>query len=404
MKILLIHNRYQQAGGEDAVFHNEGKLLAKNGHCVEELLFDNSVISSWKNFFIIGIQAIYNFTSARTIQQKITNFGPHVIHVHNFTPIVSPSVFFIANRNKIPVVVTLHNYRLLCPSATLFYDKLIYEKSIHSLFPWDAVLKGVYRNSVMQTAALAFVTAFHTIAGTWRNRVDQYITLTSFAKEKFVNSRLAISDEKLVVKPNFIEFKGNGLALREDYFLFVGRLTEEKGIRTLLDAASIEYFKLVIIGDGPLRSLVEDCASIQPNITYVGPKKNDEVLTYLKACRALIFPSIWYEGFPVTILEAFSTSTLVIASKLGGMAEIIQDQENGLLFEAGNPDKLVSTIIELSSNPERAAEIGENGHTSYLERYTPQINYEQLTDVYYKVIARQQNGSGKKMVKELYNG
>lgn len=388
MKILLIHNKYQQAGGEDAVVFNEGELLSKNGHCVEQMFFDNNTIKSWTYRLLYGIQAAYNLGSARAIQKKIDYFSPHVIHVHNFTPLVSPSVFFVANKNKIPIIVTLHNYRLLCPSATLFYNNSIYEKSIHTFFPWDAVRKGVYRNSVLETAALAFITTVHNTLGTWRNRVDRYITLTSFAKDKFKNSSLSIADEKLVVKPNFVENKGRGESSRKNFFLFVGRLTEEKGIRTLLKACEKSNFKLTIIGDGPLRKLVEDSALINNNITYLGHQSSEIVLHSLKSCKALLFPSIWYEGFPITILEAFSTGTVVVASKLGGMAEIIQDHVNGLHFEAGNADDLVRKISEISEHAELSKIIEENAYATYLKYYTPQKNYEQLTAIYNEAIAQ----------------
>lgn len=405
MKILLVHNKYKQAGGEDAVFRSESKLLKKNGHEVEEMLFDNKYIDSKIDQLLCGIQAIYNFTSARIIQKIINEFHPDVIHVHNFTPILSPSVFFVANRNNTPIILTLHNYRLLCPSATLFYNDSIYEKSIRSLFPFDAILKGVYRKSIFQTAIIVFVTFIHTILGTWRNRVDKYITLTQFAKSKFKNSRLAIADEKLVVKPNFVECHVGNQYERENYFLYVGRLTEEKGIRTLLNASLAHDFKLVIIGDGDLRKLVEETAEIDRNITYLGFQKPESVLHYLKSCKALIFPSIWYEGFPMTILEAFSTRTIVLASRIGGMVEIIQDKINGRHFEVGNSKDMIAKIIDISEHPEQSKKIAENGYNTYLENYTPEKNYVQLTNIYYRAIAeRKEKEKATSKVTELaYN-
>jgi glycosyltransferase involved in cell wall biosynthesis len=391
VRILLIHNTYQQPGGEDVVFRSEGELLARNGHTVEQMLFNNDSIRSWYDRLRSGLLALYNPISARAIQQKIKVFVPEIIHVHNFTPLVSPSVFFVANRNCIPVAFTLHNFRLLCPSATLFHKDSIYEDSIHSLFPWDAVRKGVYRNSILQTAAVASVNAFHNLAGTWHDRVDRYITPTSFAREKFTNSRLSLPGDKVVVKPSSVESPGKGTFPRQDFLLFVGRLAEEKGIRTLLDGAGKSGSKLVIIGDGPLRKLVEARVSGNPNITYLGFQERETVVQYMKDCRALLFPSIWYEGgTPLTILEAFSTGTLVLASRLGAMVEMIDDQENGLHFEAGNANDMASKIREIEQYPERSRRIAEEGYRTYLSRYTPEKNYEQLIEIYQQAIAERQ--------------
>ena len=293
----------------------------------------------------------------------------------------------MAKRNNIPVVLTLHNYRLICPSATLFHENAIYEKSIRSLFPFHAILKGVYRNSSIQTAAIACMTAWHNLIGTWKHKVTFYIALTQFAREKFSNSALSIPGEKLVVKPNFVVNRGKGPAKRKDYFLYVGRLTEEKGIRTLLQAAQLYNFPVTIIGDGPLRNLVEDSAKTSTNVKYLGYQNREVVMEHLKFCRALIFPSIWYEGFPITILEAFSVGTVVLASRLGGMAEIIQNRVNGLHFEAGNASDLVARILEMSGQDEWLRYMSGNARLTYLEHYTPEKNYIMLTDIYDQAIA-----------------
>jgi glycosyltransferase involved in cell wall biosynthesis len=387
MRILLIHNKYKQPGGEDTVFQSESELLTRHGHIVDHLLFDNSEIKSFFDKCLAGLRTIYNPASARCLQERIDQFQPQVIHVHNFVPLVSPSILFVAKRNNIPVVLTLHNYRLICPSATLFHQNAIYEKSIGSFFPLHAILKGVYRNSSMQTAAIACMTAWHNLIGTWRYKVEFYITLTQFAREKFRNSTLSIPVEKLVVKPNFVVNRGKGALKRKDNFLYVGRLTEEKGIRTLLNAAQLHNFPLTIIGDGPLRKLVEDSARTNEAIKYLGYQDREVVLEQLKLCKALIFPSIWYEGFPMTILEAFSVGTVVVASRLGGMAEIIQNRVNGLHFEAGNARDLVARILEMSGQDEWLRYMSGNARLTYLEHYTPEKNYIMLTDIYDQAIA-----------------
>jgi glycosyltransferase involved in cell wall biosynthesis len=386
MKVLVIHNKYKEAGGEDVVFQAEGALLSKNGHFVETLIFDNSKIKTVIDKFLCGLKVIYNPGSARALRRKIENFKPDIIHVHNFVPLASPSVFFVASKYNIPVILTLHNYRLICPSL-LFHKNKIYEKSIHTLFPIDAILKGVYRDSRLQTAAVVIMTALHAIIGTWRNKVDLYITLTQFARKKFETAAISIPASKLVVKPNFVVDYGRGDVMRKDFFLFVGRITEEKGIRTLLKATRLANFKLVIIGEGPLSKLVTDFAKENRNVSYIGFQDKPTVMNYMKICRGLIFPSLWYEGFPVTILEALSAGTIVITSKLGGMAEIIEDQVNGLHFEAGNEKDLVSRIAEINHSPQYLKSLSDNARLTYLEHYTPEKNYALLMEIYNRALA-----------------
>lgn len=388
MRILLIHNKYKQAGGENVVFETEGELLSRNGHSVEHLVFDNSCIQTFLDQCLSGLKTIYNPQSARKLKEKIIQFNPDIIHVHNFVPLVSPSVFFIAKKFNVPIILTLHNYRLICPSATLVYKGKIYERSVHSVFPLDAILKGVYRGSVLQTAAIVIMVAFHNMIGTWRSKVDFYIALSNFAKDKFRSSALAIPEERLVVKPNFVPDFGTGNLMRDDNFLFVGRLVEEKGIEVLLKATRILEFNLTIIGDGPLRKLVVEASLSNPRIHYLGFQNKVSITNHLKKCKALIFPSIWYEGYPLTILEAFSTGTLVIASKLGAMAEIIQDRVNGLLFNAGDEIDLVNKIVEAEAEPDWAGHLAHSARLCYLAYYTPERNYGHLINIYNKALAR----------------
>ncbi|HEV8515444.1 MAG TPA: glycosyltransferase family 4 protein [Cyclobacteriaceae bacterium] len=388
MRILLIHNRYKQSGGEDSVFQAESDLLKQHGNEVGHLRYENSLIKTLMDKCISGILTIYNPVSAHVLKVKILDFNPDVIHVHNFLPLISPSVFSLAKKLDIPIILTLHNYRLICPSATLFFRGKIYEKSIHSIFPFDAIWKGVYRNSRIQTAIVVIMIAINNSLGTWKSKVSGYIALTRFAKEKFVDSSISILESKIFIKPNFVADSGKGNLVRENFFLFIGRLTPEKGIETLIKAVDIYKFKLVIIGDGPMKKMVEDAAVNNSSVTYLGLQPRLTVIDYLKRCRALLFPSIWYEGFPVTILEAFSTSTPVIASNLGSMKEIIQDKVNGLHFKPGDELDLISKIISISENKDLALSMSSNARMSYEENYTPSKNYEQLERIYKSVISK----------------
>jgi glycosyltransferase involved in cell wall biosynthesis len=311
---------------------------------------------------------------------------PDVIHLHNFFPLVSPSVFFVAAKYNIPIVVSIHNFRLICPSYSLYHNGKIYEKSVHVLFPIDAISKGVYRGSKIQTAACVLMTGIHKILKTWENKVDCYIVMTEFAKNRFLDSSLKVPREKWAIKPNFSPDMGVGEPERENFFLFIGRLTAEKGIETLLEAARISGFKLNIIGDGPMRELVEKYASQNPNISYAGFKQKTEIIQAMKKCKALLFPSVWYEGFPMTILEAFSTGTPVIASKLGAMTEMIDDQVNGLYVKPGDVQDLIEKIELINTQPSLANSLGRNARREYEEKYTPEKNYDQLLTIYEQVI------------------
>ena len=383
MKILQVHNTYQQRGGEDVVFNAEGRLLFQHGHIVKTLLFDNTEIKTAGDKLFTGIKSFFSLTSARQLKYYIEHFQPDIIHVHNFFPLASPSVFYTASKYDIPIVFTLHNYRLLCPSANLFHKDKIYENSLKKIFPFDAVYKGVYRDSRVQTFSLALMTALHNVIGTWKHKITKYIALTEFAKNLFVHSQLNIPEDQIIVKPNFVEDCGVGKKEeREDHFLFIGRLSSEKGIKTLLESASLYPYKLKIIGDGPLRLEVIQAISEHHNISYLGFKEKEEIIDELKKCKALIFPSLWYEGMPMTILEAFSTGTPVIASNLGGMAEMIEHDKNGLLFEAGNVYDLFDKILEIEKLPGLSDNYGLNARRAYEENYTPEANYQQLNDLY----------------------
>lgn len=390
LKILIIHNRYQYHGGEDFVFETESALLTRKGNVVEQLIFDNKEIKSGVDKLMLAARGLYNSDSAKRVEAAIQSFQPDIIHVHNFFPLASPSIFYVAEKYGIPTVVTLHNFRLICPSATLYYNGHIYEKNIHSLIPFDAIFKGVYRNSRMQTAGLAAITTLHNVIGTWKNKVGKFITLTNFARQKFLSSVLRVNEQQFEVKPNFVEDCGLGDPdKREDFFAVVGRLSVEKGIDTLLQACERGNFKVVLMGDGPLRDKVLKAAEKNPNIIYLGFQPKHVIEDCMKRCIALLFPSVSYEGFSITMLEAMSMGTPIIASRLGSMAEVLTDRVTGLHFEAGNADDLLSKINEISGDASLVKTLGLNARKTYLELYTPEVNYKILLDIYTKLLTRQ---------------
>jgi len=388
LNILIAHNFYKQRGGEDVIFESESKLLEDHGHNIYRYAISNKDINGTFKSLAAGVSAVYNSASARRIKEVIADFNPDVIHVHNFWPMISPAIFYEAKKANVPIVHSIHNFRLLCPSAYLYFDHAIYEKSINKVFPFDAIRKGVYRNSKIQTAVLAFMTAYHNKMGTWKNKIDQFIINTEFAKKKFLASSLELTDSQFYVKPNFVPDYQQDSHQRQrlDQYLFVGRLSEEKGLEVLVETFKRLKLPITIVGDGPLKNLVEQAANECPTIHYVGFKNKQEVIEYLKTTRAMILPSLWYEGLPMTLMEAFCMGAPVIASNLGAMAETIVHGENGLLFETGSSVALEKQLNQLEQNENLRQKLASGARNAYLSRYTPEINYKMLVEVYQKAM------------------
>ncbi|QNH61114.1 glycosyltransferase family 4 protein [Hymenobacter sediminicola] len=395
LRILFIHNFYQQPGGEDAVFRAERDLLRAYGHAVETLEFHNAEIEAGAlGKLRAGLQGFYNPGSAQRLRKAIASFRPDVIHIHNLFPVGSPALLWVAHAAGVPVVITLHNYRLICPGALLYTDGKLYEASVHRLFPWDAVRRRLYRNSALQTATVAAITGLHKLLGTWRWGVSRYITLTHFARQRYLDSSLQLRPEQLVYKPNFLADPGPPVpdTERANHLLFVGRLSPEKGLHTLLAAAATHALPLVIVGDGPLRTEVEACAAATPSVRYVGPVDAAGVAKAMRNCRALVMPSECVEGMPMVVLEAFATGTPVLAARRGGPGEMVRPGTNGLLFEPGDAEGLAQAAHYLLADEELAGRLGEGGRASYEALYTPASNYSRLLSIYQEAVAE---ASGK---------
>lgn len=364
------------------MFEQEAQLLRSHGHTVEQLTFSNNDVNSITDKLKAALGVVYNWKSAGIIRSRIKSFRPDLVHVHNFFPLVSPGVFDVCHRQRVPVAMTLHNYRLVCPSAVLYYEGKVQLENVQQTFPVKPILKGVYRNSKVETASVVLATGVHKLLGTWRDKVSKFIALTPGAADLFLNSSLNLKPEQLCVKPNFTADPGVGAATREDYFLYLGRLTEEKGISTLLQAHDRRPFPLKIIGTGPLQAQVEAYAAQHPQVEYLGYRKREEAMEQLKRARALIFPSEWLETFGMTAVEAFATATPVIAANIGGASHIVQHQQNGLLYTPGQPQELAAQVALLQQSSEFAQELGRSARISYEEYYTPEANYRMLLQVY----------------------
>lgn len=387
IRILLVHNRYKQYGGEDATFDAEKTLLESRGNIVQTIVFTNNEIEGLLSKIKTGIQLFFNLKSAILIKKRILDFKPDIIHVHNFFYTASPSIFYAAKRLKIPVVVTLQNYRLICSGSLLLRDLKPCSLCVGQKFPFSGIKHKCHRGSSMETANITCMTGVHKLLNTWQKQIDQYIAVTEFAKGIYVNSSLKLAAERIVVKPNSVEDVNlDNIANRDLCFLYVGRLSEEKGITTLLKAFIDSEYLIEIIGDGPLRNLVEDAATYHSNIRYHGYKDRAFIISRLKKCRALIMPSIWYECLPITILEAFSTGTPIIISDIGNLNEIVTNQYNGLHFRTNDPMDLRNKINDFVINKDKYFVLYENARHTYLSKYTPNLNYENLMAIYNNLI------------------
>ncbi len=391
MRVLLLHNCYQLAGGEDAVVQAEKALLEAKGHQVTLLEIRNDELTSILKKANAAVSAIYSLASKQRVSAEIAHFCPDLVHVHNFFPLLSPSVYDACRNAGLPVVQTLHNYRLGCPNAMFLRQGKVCEDCLGKRMPWPGIVHGCYRGSRAQSAITATMLAVHWLRETWQERVDAYIVLTAFQQEKMVQAGLP--REKIHVKPNYVsepEQFGHTKVFG-DYALFVGRLSREKSVTTLIDAYRHKDLRipLKIVGDGPLHeSLQADVqrAGLENGIEFLGQQDKSAVLTLMHKARFLVFPSIWYETFGLTMVEAFACGLPVLASRLGSMAEIVEDGVTGLHFEAGNSADLADKIQWANEHPEEMISMGKNARRVYEAYYTPEINYQQLMAIYQQAI------------------
>jgi glycosyltransferase involved in cell wall biosynthesis len=381
MKVLLLHNSYQQPGGEDRVFALEADMLRAHGHEVVVYRAHNDEVKD-KNPLSLFADTIWNRKAYRDVHNLIRLERPEILHAHNTFPLISPAVFHAAEQERVPVVQTLHNFRLLCPSATFFRAGRVCEDCVKTVVPWPGVLHACYRDSVPATAATAAMLTVHRALKTWERKISVYISLTDFARSKFIQGGLLA--EKLVVKPNFVH-PDPGLATGDGgYALFLGRLTPEKGIGTLLEAWSRlgKTFPLEIAGDGPLAPRVAKAVEHGSSIRWLGWLPRDQVLERMRHASVLIVPSIWYEAFPMVIVEAFAMGIPVIVSKLGSMSSIVDHGRTGLHFAAGDALDLAAQFKNFRDHSEQSAYMREQARREFETKYTREHNYGQLIQIY----------------------
>lgn len=362
----------------------EKELLETRGHHVELYSVTNKSFSGALGAASVACATLYSRKSRVLVEQRIAGFVPDVVHVHNFFPQLSPSVYYACLASQVPVVQTLHNFRLICPNALLFRGGKPCESCIGRSFAWPGVVHACYRNSPVGTSVVAAMLSAHRFSNTWTSTVHAFISLSDFARSRFVAG--GVPESRLFVKPNFVMPDPSIGSRSGGYALFIGRLSTEKGIETLLSAwTHLSGRKLKIVGDGPLRSAVEKVDF--RDIDFLGRQPVNEVLDLLGAAEFLIFPSQCYENSPRVIMEAFAKGIPVLGSDLGSIRELVENRHTGILFAPGNKEDLANKAEWLFAHRDELQKMSVAARLTFEAKYTADRNYEQLMKVYDSAIA-----------------
>lgn len=388
MRILIAHNRYQNAGGEDAVMQTECDLLKRFGEEVYLYERTNHEINSYPIRRKISFLWEMNWSrrSYRELKKIIREFRPDVAHFHNIFFMMTPSVYYACREENIPVVQSQHNFRLFCSNGLLFRDNHICEECLeHSL--WRGVRYRCYKKSRFMTTLLVRTIEGHWKKGTWVNMIDCYITATEFTRQKYI--AVGIPPEKILVKPHFV-YPDSGIRDQDKgYALYVGRLSPEKGVSFLLKAwRDIKDVPLKIMGSGPLCDSLRSFASSNDlrQVEFLGYLAQEQYTEYMKGAKFIIVPSVCYENFPRVIAEAYAFGIPVLASRLGTMADLLQNNVTGILFDPENISDLRAKVKWLASQDEVLKDMGKRARRLYEEKYAAEKNYEILLGIYKKAI------------------
>ena len=379
-RVMVVHNAYRLRGGEDAVVDAELALLRQRGHAVEAFTRHNDELDQLPAAQA-ALDTVWSRRTVADMSAEISRFKPDVVHFHNTFPLISPSAYWTVRRAGLPVIQTIHNFRLHCPQAMYLRDGKVCE-DCNGRVPWRSVQHACYRESRVQSALLSTMLVTHRAIGTYRNQVTRYIALNDFCRNKLIEGGLPA--ERIVIKPNFVDLAAPTDTVRAG-FLFVGRLSPEKGLGVLLSAweQSDHCAPLRIAGSGPQDQLVRDCAGVE----QLGALPSTAIRTHMETAAALILPSICYESFPRTLVEAFAARLPVIAGRIGPLADLIDDGVTGLLYESADSHALAQCMRWAAQHPVELAAMGRNARLVYEQKFTAEINYRQLIAIYDEALA-----------------
>jgi len=395
MRVLILHNRYRQHGGEDAVAEAETELLRSRGVEVLRLDAHNDADPrvDLKGALGLAFQSHWSNESYRGVREICREFRPDVAHVHNFWLRLTPSVHAACHDAGVPTVQTLHNYRLMCANAQFHRDGRRCEDCLGRI-PWRGVVHRCYKDSFLASAAVAHMIVSNRLRGTWMKGVNTFIALSEHSRRLFVQG--GIPEERIRIKPNFVPdaVRTRIPPSRSSDFLCVGRLSEEKGIDRLLSAWAAVALpvpaRLLVVGDGPQRASLEQQAiqlGISPSVSFLGRLPIEEVLPLYGRARAVTLCSLFHECFPRTLVEAMSAARPLIASNAAGLSELVSP-EIGLQFDPQDTNACAEAIRRLYRAPELADSMGTAARARYLRQYTPDRNFQTLMDIYESAMGR----------------
>jgi glycosyltransferase involved in cell wall biosynthesis len=393
VKILMVHNRYRQRGGEDESAEMETRLLRARGHEVVEYIEDNRRVAEM-NSIQLACRTVWSSETYRQLRWLIRAQRPSVIHVQNFFPLVSPAAYYAARREGVAVVQSLRNYRLMCANALLFREGRVCEKCVGLSVPWPGVRYGCYRDSRTASTAVAGMLTTHNLLRTWSRMVDVYIALSGFARLKFIEGRLP--PERIIVKPNFVD-PDPGIGIGDGgYAIFVGRLSREKGIDTLITAweHARGLLPLKVVGDGPLAEFVAAACARVPWLEWLGTRSLSETYRLMAQAAFLVVPSMCYETFGRVVAEAFACGTPVLAARIGALAELVEDGRTGLHFAPGDSDDLASKANWAASHLDALRHMRLAARQDFEAKYSGDRNYDQLLAIYETASARMRSVQG----------
>ncbi len=384
MRILAVHNYYQQPGGEEQIFNTEATLLQSYGHEVVRYTLNNDQIAGM-NSLVLAKNTLWNQAVYQELRSLIRQERPQVAHFHNTFPLISPAAYYAAKDEGVAVVQTLHNYRLLCPNALFFRAGRVCEDCLGKPFPLPGIIHGCYRGSRAASAMVASTISFHSLLGTWSKAVDVFIAYSRFAMQKFIEGGLPA--EKLAFKTNFLHPAPDPGEGKGGYGLFVGRLSVEKGLGVMLDAWRQlgGRIPLKILGDGPMAGLVKEAMQEMPEIEWLGRRSLEEVYEFVGNAAFLVFPSEWYETFGRVAIEAFARGTPVVASNIGAITELVEHQRTGMHFRPSDPADLATQINWLLNHPQNLSRMRQAARAEFEAKYTAADNYKRLMEIYQTV-------------------
>jgi glycosyltransferase involved in cell wall biosynthesis len=377
--IMLVHDYYLQRGGEDYIFEGDRDLLERRGHRVIQFTLHNDQVQNW-NKVRLAVRTVWNRECHRDLFDLVVSERPAIVQFHNTLPLVSPAGYWAAKAAGAVVVQNIQNFRLVCPNANLLRKGSVCEDCLGRLLPWPGVWHRCYRRSITASAAVAAMLTTHRVLKTWRTKVDVFTVPTDFMRAKLVQG--GVPAERIYTRPNIVDPDPGFGTGDGNFVLFVGRLSHEKGLETLIDGwRRVEKnLKLKIIGSGPLEESVRRAAD--DRIEYLGRRKRTEALAMMREAKFLVVPSICYEASPVVIAEAFATGLPVLASNQGAMASLVEDGLTGRLFETGNPVDLATKASQLACEAQMSGNMRKNARSEFEKRFNEKAGYVRLTEIY----------------------